>query len=61
MKGVSAVVRGDRFVSKRFSGEDFAIGSHAGVSEDRQTDGSCRETSARYPKPAQLNELAEKR
>ena len=41
LKGVSAVVRGDQFVSKRFSGEDFVVGSHAGVSEDRQTVGSC--------------------
>jgi CheY-like chemotaxis protein len=41
MKGVSAVVRGDRFVSKRFSGEDFIVGSHSGVSEDRPTPGGC--------------------
>ena len=27
--GVSAVLRGDQFVSKRFSGQDFVIGSHA--------------------------------
>jgi DNA-binding NarL/FixJ family response regulator len=40
MKGVNAVIRGDQFVSKRFSGEDFLVSSHAGVSEDRQTDGS---------------------
>ena len=39
--GVSAVVRGHRFVSKRFSGEDFVVGAHSGVSEDRPTDGSC--------------------
>ena len=39
--GVSAVLRGDQFVSKRFSGEEFVVGSHAGVSEDRPTDGSC--------------------
>ncbi len=39
--GVSAVLRGDQFVSKRFSGEEFVVGSHAGVSEDPQTDGSC--------------------
>jgi DNA-binding NarL/FixJ family response regulator len=31
MKGVSAVVRGDRFVSKRFSGEDFVVGSQSQV------------------------------
>jgi DNA-binding response OmpR family regulator len=41
LKGVSAVLRGDQFVSKKFSGEDFVIGAHAGVSEDRQTDRSC--------------------
>ena len=41
LNGVSAVIRGDQFVSKRFSGEDFVVGSHAGVSEDPQTDGSC--------------------
>jgi len=39
--GVSAVLRGDKFVSRRFSGEDFAVGSHAGLSEDRQPVGSC--------------------
>ena len=33
LTGVSAVLRGDQFVSKRFSGEDFVVGSHAGVSE----------------------------
>jgi DNA-binding NarL/FixJ family response regulator len=27
--GVSAVLRADQFVSKRFSGQDFVIGSHA--------------------------------
>ncbi len=41
LKGVSAVIRGDQFVSKRFFGEDFVIGSHAGVSENRPTDGGC--------------------
>jgi len=41
LEGVSAVIRGDQFVSKRFSGEDFVVGSHAGVSEDRQPVGSC--------------------
>ena len=44
--GVSAVLRGDQFVSKRFSGEDFVVGSHAGVSEDRQTDGSFEKPQA---------------
>ncbi|MGA9307292.1 MAG: response regulator [Candidatus Sulfotelmatobacter sp.] len=41
LKGVSAVLRGDQFVSKRVSGEDFVVGSHAGVSEDPQNDSSC--------------------
>jgi CheY-like chemotaxis protein len=50
MKGVSAVIRGDQFVSKRFSGEDFVVGSHAGVSENRQTDGS-------FEKPQQDMEI----
>ena len=29
LNGVSAVLRGDQFVSKRFSGQDFVVGSHA--------------------------------
>jgi CheY-like chemotaxis protein len=41
LKGVSAVIRGDQFVSNRFSGEDFVVRSHAGVFEDRQPVGSC--------------------
>ena len=41
VEGVNAVLRGEHFVSKRFSGQDFVVGSHAGVSEDQQTDGSC--------------------
>ena len=50
LKGVNAVLRGNQFVSKRCSGEDFVVGSHAGVSEDRQTDGSCE-------KPRQAMEI----
>jgi CheY-like chemotaxis protein len=41
MKGVGAVIRGDQFVSKRFSGEDFVVGSDASVSEERQPVGGC--------------------
>ena len=41
LEGVNAVLRGEQFVSKRVSAQDFVVASHVGVSEDQQTDGSC--------------------
>jgi DNA-binding NarL/FixJ family response regulator len=53
VEGVNAVLRGEQFVSKRFSGQNFVVGSHAGVSEDQQTDVVARNPSKIYGDPSQ--------
>ena len=48
LKGVSAVLRGDQFVSRRFAGHDFVGASHAVALEEFGEPRSCVETLARY-------------